>query len=98
MRVVRTRSLRGNGSRVLFEEDLILVGELRGVEDSYSSEKDVTAEGVCVKTSVVFDSSEAEAETIESVEGSGAVSRCVDQEFEIKCDPILRGGGTVQRL
>ena len=36
-RVVRTRGLwpRPNRSGILFEEDLVLVGELCGVEDSY---------------------------------------------------------------
>ena len=68
-RVVRTRSLRPrpDGGGILFEKDLVLVGELCGVEDSYSSEKDVAAEGVCVETSVVFDSSKAKAETTEIV-------------------------------
>ena len=91
-RIVRTRSLRPrpNGGGILFEEDLVLVSELCRVEDSYSSEKDVAAESVCVETSVIFDPAEAEAKTTEIVGRGGAVSWCIDQKLEIKRDPVLR--------
>ena len=90
-RVVWTRGLRPrpNRSGVLFKEDLVLVGELCRVEDSYAGEKDVAAEGVCVETSVVFDSSKAEAETTKIVERGGAVSWCINQQLKIERDPIL---------
>jgi hypothetical protein len=57
MRMGGTGSLgpRPNRGGVVCEEMLILVGECLGVEETYTSEEDVAAKGVCVLTSIILD-------------------------------------------
>jgi hypothetical protein len=79
---------RPNQGGVVFEEELIFVGECFRIDDAYTSEENVSTKSVCVLASIIFDTVQTKTKTSKRLFCGCAVSRGVFQELKVQRNPI----------